>query len=105
MNKKKLTDEEFVELVINKELEIAGADIRYKDIIALPKEKQEELRFFEKYAFKTPEQYIEWRDFFYEQFYNWQPKRISKNRMKQEFGWFNLTWGLTCDFDTSLLPR
>ena len=30
MKTKKLTDKEFVELIIDKELEIAGADIRFK---------------------------------------------------------------------------
>lgn len=104
-NVKKLTDKEFVELIINKELEIAGADIRYKDIVALSKEEQDKERFFDKYSFKTEEQFNEWRDFFYEHFYDWQPKRITKRQMENEFSWFNLDWGLTCDFDREIIPN
>jgi len=102
---KKLTDEEFVELIINKELEIAGADIRYKDIVALPKEEQEQLKWYDKYSFKTVDEYLEWRNFFYEQFYNWQPKSVSKSVMKKEFAWFGLQWGLHYDFDYKLIPK
>ena len=104
MKTKKLTDKEFVELVINKELEIANADIRYKDIVALSKEEQDKLEFYTKFTFKTLEEFLEWRDFFYKEFYNWQPKRVSKDQMKREFGWFNLQWGLKCDFDTDIIP-
>jgi len=102
---KKLTDAEFVELIINKELEIAGADIRYNDIIALPNEEQQKLEWWTKYTFKTVEEFLEWRNYFYEQFYNWQPKRVKKSEMIREFQWFNLQWGLKYDFDYELIPR
>ena len=96
--KKKLTDKEFAKMVIDKELEIAGADMRYDDIVKLTKEEQEKLRFWEKYTFKTVDQYIEWRNFFFEHVYDWLPKRTSKETIKKEFSWFNLSWGLACDF-------
>lgn len=98
MYKKKLTDKEFVELIVNKELEIANADIRYKDIISLSADEQEKLEFWSKYTFKTVEQFIEWKNFFFEHVYDWLPKRTSKSIIENEFGWFNLNWGLSCDF-------
>lgn len=104
-NVKKLTDDEFVELIIDKELEIANADIRAKDIKALSKEEQDKLKWWEKYEFKTVEEFLEWRNFFYDHFYDWQPKRVGKYDMKREFSWFNLCWGLQCTFDTNLIPR
>ena len=98
MRTKKLTDLEFLELVIDKELEIANADTRYKDIMSLPIEERKKFDFYNRYSFKTVEQFIEWRQFFYDHFYDWQPKYRSKASMKQEFSYWNLQWGLTCDF-------
>lgn len=96
---KKLTDNEFVELIIDKELEISGTDVRYKDITAMPKEEQKEYEFYTRFTFKTLEQFLEWRQFFYDHFYDWQPKSVKKSQMEREFNWFNLQWGLKYDFD------
>lgn len=101
--KKKLTSEEFVKTIIDKELEIVDADIRYDDIIKLPKEEQEKLKWWSKYSFKTFEQFEEWKEFFYEKFYDWQPKSISKEMMKKEFSWINLMWGLKYDFPYEII--
>ena len=98
MKAKKLTDKEFVELIIDKELEIAGADVRFKDLDAMTHEEQEKYEFFTRFSFKTLEDFLEWRQFFYDHFYDWQPKRTSKEMMRREFAWFNLQWGLTLDF-------
>ena len=98
MKVKKLTDKEFLELVIDKELEIAGADIRFKDLDAMTKEQQEEYEFFSRFSFNTLEEFLEWRQFFYDHFYDWQPKRVNKKAMEREFAWFNLQWGLKLDF-------
>ena len=98
MNVKKLTDTEFVELIINKELELAGADVRFKDLQAMTDEQQKEYEFFDKFSFKTLEDFLEWRQFFFDHFYDWQPKRTPKSAMKREFAWWNLQWGLRCDF-------
>ena len=97
--KKKLTDNEFVELIIDKELEIAGADMRYADIIKLTKDEQQKMQWWTKYTFKTLEQFLEWRQFFYDNFYDWQPKSVKKSTMEREFQWWNLQWGLKYDFD------
>ena len=105
MYKKKLTDAQFVELVIDKELEIAGADVRYKDIAAMPIEEQKHFDFYDKYTFKTLEQFLEWRQFFYDHFYDWQPKHVSKERMRKEFAWWNLDWGLICEFPTEQIAE
>ena len=99
MYKKKITEEEFLEMLINKELEIAEAPIRYKDIKAMPKEEQREFEFFTRYTFKTKEQYEEWEKFFYDHVYDWLPKSVSKGRIKNEFGWINLNWGLKQDYN------
>ena len=95
---KKLTDKKFLELVIDKELEIAGADVRFKDLEAMTKEQQEEYKFFNRFSFNTSEEFLEWRQFFYDHFYDWQPKYVNKKTMEREFAWFNLQWGLKSDF-------
>ena len=50
---KKISKEEFIEMVINKELEIANADVRYKDIVSMSREEQDEFEFWTRYTFKT----------------------------------------------------
>ena len=98
MKAKKLTDKEFVELIIDKELEISGADVRFKDLDAMTKEQQEEYEFFSRFSFNTLEEFLEWRQFFYDHFYDWQYKCVNKKEMEREFSWFNLQWGLKLDF-------
>ena len=98
MKTKKLTDKEFVELIIDKELEIAGADVRFKDLKSMTKEQEEEYKFFNRFSFNNLEEFLEWRQFFYDHFYEWQPKRVNKKEMEREFSWFNLQWGLKLNF-------
>ena len=97
--KKKLTNEEFVKAIINKELEIANADIRYDDILALTKEEQNKLEWWSKYSFKKYTDFAKWKEFFCEKFYEWQPKTVNKTMMEREFSWINLMWGLKYGFD------
>ena len=40
---KKISIDDLIKLTIDKELEMAGADVRYDDLIAMPKEKEQEL--------------------------------------------------------------
>ena len=54
MYTKKLTDDEFLEMIIDKELEIAQADIRYKDIMAMP-EKEYNDNIYGVYEEKVPD--------------------------------------------------
>lgn len=96
---KKLTDIEFLELVINKELEIANAPVRFKDIMAMPDKDRREWKWFQEYTFDTLEQFLEWRQFFFDHFYDWQPKRESPRRALEIFRWYNLQWGLKYNFD------
>ena len=98
MKVKKLTDKEFLELVIDKELEIAGADVRFKDLKSMTKEQEEEYKFFNRFSFNNLEEFLEWRQFFYDHFYEWQPKSVNKKEMEREFSWFNLQWGLKLNF-------
>lgn len=102
---KKLTDEEFVELIIDKELEIANADIRFKDIKKMSSDEQNEFRFYQRYTFKTLEEFDEWKQFFYNHYYDWQPKNVSKSQIERDFQWFNLQWGLKYDFPIDELDK
>lgn len=95
---KKLTDYEFVELMINKELEIADADVSFKDIASMTKEEQDKFRFWTRYSFKTPEEFLEWRKFYFEHAYEYFPKRTSIKELERNFQYFNLMWGLKYDF-------
>jgi hypothetical protein len=89
---KKLTDTEFVKMIVDKELEIVGAPIRYNDLI---NNKDKYPHWFQDYFFNV-EQYIEWKQFFYDHFYDWKPKRIKD--IDKHFSWFALQYGLKYDF-------
>ena len=101
-NKKKLTDIEFIELIINKELEIADAPIRFKDIVEDHKKPDGERKlddWFSDYSFKTPEEYYQWKEFFLEHFYDWKPLRYLKKYVEEQFSWISLQYGLKFDFE------
>lgn len=100
--KKKLTDTEFLKLIIDKELEIAGADFRFDDIIAMPDEERRAFKWFQIYGFNTYQEYMEWKNFFFEKFYDWQPKYITKKQAEREFSWINLQYGLTWKYPYEL---
>lgn len=90
---KKLTDEEFVKLIVDKELEIVNAPIRYDDLI---NNKEKYPHWYQDYSFNM-EQYKEWKQFYYDHFYDWKPKRIKD--IDRYFSWFALQYGLKYDFD------
>ena len=108
MRNKKLTDAEFLKLIVDKELEIVGAPIRYDDITEdykLPDSERKLDNWFQDYSFKTPEQYFEWKTFVYDQFKNWSHVRYSKKWMDEWFSWNTLQYGLSFDFDYSELKE
>lgn len=89
---KKLTDKEFWVLVFNEAFRLVGAELDAEEIFNKSKEAQG--NWYEQYQF-TEEQHEEWKQFFYDHFYEWQPKRVSKRQMKDEFGWWDLSWGFS----------
>jgi hypothetical protein len=91
---KKLTNSEFIELIVDKELEIANAPVRYKDLIGARKDEFQ--HWYQDFCFDTVEQFLEWKQFFYDHFYDWQPKRV-KN-IDEQFSWINLQYGLKYNF-------
>lgn len=90
---KKLTDQEFVKLMVDKELEIVGTDIRYNDLIAEPEKYK---NWFQDYAFDTVEQYGKWKQFYWQHFYDKYPKRVKD--IAKYFSWFTLQYGLKYNF-------
>ena len=94
MYKKKLTDKEFAKMMVNKQLEIAGVTETDFDKIIESKDKD----WFDRYALISRDQYEEFEKFYYDHFYDWQPKSVSKERMEKEFSWWMLQYGLRYDF-------
>lgn len=90
---KKISIDEFIKLIVDKELEIANAPIRYDDIIA---NQDKYPHWYQDYSFDTIEQYLEWKKFYYDHFYDWKPKRI-KN-IDRYFSWHALAYGLKYNF-------
>lgn len=89
---KKLSNTEFVKMIVDKELEIVGAPIRYDDLI---NNQDKYPHWYQDYSFNV-DQYIEWKQFFYDHFYDWKPKRI-KN-IDEYFSWYSLQYGLKYNF-------
>ena len=95
VDKSVISPEEVGEVISGDEVALAEQMERTK---ALTKEQQEEYKFFSRFSFNTSEEFLEWRQFFYDHFYDWQPKCVNKKAMEREFAWFNLQWGLKSDF-------
>lgn len=101
MYKKKISDEQFVLDCINKEFEIIGSTLHwdtFEELCEWSKEEQNQ-HWYRDNSFTSREQYEQWRDYFLEHFYDWQPKRVSKDRAEREFSWFTLQYGFTYDFE------
>lgn len=96
---KKLTDEEFVELMVNKAFEIIKEDITYSDLIC---DKEKYKNWFSDYSFNIP-QYLEWKKFFFDNFYKWKPKRIKP--IDSWFSAFSMQYGLKYDFSYKELEQ
>ena len=98
MYKKKISDEQFLLDCINKEFEIIGSSNHWDTIDELVEWSKENKHWYSDNAFTSREQYDEWRAYFLEHFYDWQPKRVSKRQAEREFSWFALQYGFTYDF-------
>ena len=64
---------------------------------------ESDINMYTDNVFATPEQWKQWKQYFMEHFYDWQPKRVPKREVEREFSWFNLSYGLKYDFDYKLL--
>ena len=105
MYKKKISGEQFALDCINKQFEIIGDSHRWDSWEELCEwsKLEENKHWYSDFCFETPEQFREWKAYFMEHFYDWQPKRVSKREAEREFSWFNLSYGLRYNFDYNLL--
>lgn len=96
---KKISDTQFVLDCINKQYEIIKSDIHFntwEELIAYAKEHP---KWYSDSEYTNLAQYLEWRRYFLEHFYDWQPKRVKLAIAEREFSWFNLQYGLKYGFD------
>lgn len=96
---KKISGEQFALDCINKQWEIIGEPLHFdtwEDLVSYGKEHP---KWFSESEYKTPEQFQQWKDYFFEHFYDWKPKHFSKRAIKREFLWFNLMYGLKYGYD------
>ena len=101
MYKKKISDEQFCLDCINKEFEIIGSSLHWNTFKELSEwSKLEENRhWYSDNAFTSEEQYLQWKNYFFEHFYDWKPKRHPRRDIEREFSWFSLMYGLKYDFE------
>lgn len=90
-------------LCVQKELEIVGADITASNALA-EQYKEGEKPWFQRYSFKTPEQFIKWRTYCYQLLHKMTPKGKFKNWRFEIFDMINLQYGLKYDFDYKDIP-
>ena len=105
MNNKKISGEQFTLDCINKEFELIGSPnhwATYEELCDWSK-LEENKQWYSNSEFATVEQYLQWKQYFMDHFYDWQPKRVSKREAEREFQWFNLQYGLKYGFDLDLL--
>lgn len=99
MKTKKISDEEFLFDVINKGFEIAGAPTHWNSFDELVEYSKDHKRWYIEAVFTSVEQYNQWKEYFYNHFYDWKPKRYSKRDIKREFSWISLQYGPKFEFD------
>lgn len=90
---KKISADQFVLDLINKEFEIIESGLHWNSINELKVWTENNPLWFNVYTMTT-EQYNLLRDYFMEHFYDWKPKRVSKATAQNEWGWFALSFGL-----------
>ena len=96
---KKISDEQFTLDCVNKELEIANTGLHFGTFEALVGYAKEHQHWYSDFEFKTPEEYQQWKNYFFEHFYDWKPKSYSKATIEREFRWFDLDYGLKWGYD------
>lgn len=98
---KKISDEQFTLDCINKEFEIANTGLRFETFEDLCAYSKEHPKWFTNHEFKTSEEYQQWKNYFFEHFYDWQPKHYGKKTIMKEFSWFNLMYGFKYGYDSN----
>jgi len=93
---KKLTDDEFIKLMIDKECEIVNAPFMYDDLIT--KRYNNWQTWFNDYAFTSAEQYAEWKQFFIDNISKWKQGKITKHYKETMFNDFSLEFGFSEKF-------
>lgn len=98
---KKISGSQFLFDIIQKELDIVGSGLKFKDFNEFVEwaRQPEHDHWFSDYEFANKEQFYEWKRYFYDHFYDWQPKRVKKKQLDREFAWVNLQYGLKYGFD------
>lgn len=102
---KKISGIQFAFDCIQKELDIVGSGLHFTDYDAMVEWQKEHKEWFTEYEFKTLDQYLEWRTYFAEHFYDWRPKRVTRREMRDTFNYFNLQYGLKYGFSIDELPN
>jgi hypothetical protein len=92
----KISDEQFVLDMINKEFEIIGSSLHWDTFEELSQWSKlpENENWFSQYEFANEDQYNQWKSYYMEHFYDWKPKHYSKTYVEKHcFPWFSLEYG------------
>ena len=81
--------DKIVELMINAELKPYGK--KMKDVLG-------KANWFQKYSFKTEEEYLKWKDYCINLMTKEVSPRQTKARAEKEFMYLDLMYGLKCKF-------
>lgn len=103
MRTKKISARQFILDCINKQYELANSPMHFDTFDDLAAYSKEHREWYNEYKFQNPNQYLTFKKYFEEHFYDWKPKSISKRMMREQFAWFNLQYGFGLDFDYKLL--
>ena len=97
----KISDKQFVLDCINKEFEIIGSNLHwdtFEELSAWSK-LEENKQWYSDHSFTSEDQYLQWKNYYLEHFYDWKPKRIPRREAERAFSWFSLEYGFAYDFE------
>lgn len=95
---KKISSTQFLLDCINKEYEIVDAPLRFNTYEELLKYTEDHKAWYTEFSFTSDDQYNAWKSYFYDHYYDWRPKKVSKTCMKHDFGVFDLYYGFKQDY-------
>lgn len=101
---KKISEKQFVLDCVAKEFELVGKPINWNTFDDLKNWADINQNWFNKHEF-SEKQYNQFKDYFLEHFYDWQPKRVSRKTAEKEFSWFSFTYGFPVAKKISLPNR
>lgn len=84
---------------INRECQIVEAELKFDTAIDFQEYYRIHPRWCTEYAFKTKEQYLEWKNYCLSHYNDYSPRKETRVNLAEWFSNFSFSYGFACAFD------